>query len=76
MIPLFFVECNFRNEKFHNPPVNLVWCKSLRRSESGTYPSIVFQGCDESWTFESKKERDIAYEKILSDVRGLVYAAK
>lgn len=61
-----------RGETIFNHPVNVDLCTQVRRSRERWYPdnkgkpSIVFEGCDAKWVYDSDKERDADYEHLLS----------
>lgn len=71
-----FITCSvfdiqYRDKKATNDPVNIDNCNSLSKGKLAFYPdnvgkpTIIFQGCDCSWTFNSELERDSELQKIL-----------
>ena len=56
------------NESFAYHPVNLDFCKCIRKiNDEGTYV-IFFVGCDTRWTYRLKGNRDAEFELILQDI--------
>ena len=72
----FFAKCSLENfvyrrgETVVNKPVNLSLCKSIRKGKFAWYPdntgkpSILFDGCDVEWAYNSEEDRDADFERI------------
>ena len=79
----WFVECSvpsvryLRGETVNNNPVNISLCTSIRKGQYRWYPdneglpSIVFDGCEVKWVYNSAKERDLDFENIVKNHSAL-----
>ena len=62
-----------RGDKVYNHPVNISLCTSIRKGRLRWYPdnigrpSIVFEGCDVEWVFNSEEHRDRTYDQIAAN---------
>jgi len=73
-----FLDCSVPNitylqgQKYINQTVNLGLCTSIGKMQVKWYPDnqgkpgIFFVGCDVQWAFDSEKDRDAEYSKIVS----------
>ena len=62
-----------RGEVVRNNPVNVSHCKQIRKGRFAWYPdntgkaSIVFEGCDVEWVYDTESARDEQFEEIASN---------
>jgi hypothetical protein len=73
----YFITCSLesltypRGIEVANSPVNLFWCKSIKKGRYRCYPdneglpSIIFKGCDVEWVYKSEEMRDEEYSRIV-----------
>ena len=72
----FFTVCateslRYRNRDFHNWPVNLSLCMHIQKDRYSIYPdnvgkpAIEFIGCELTWIYNTEKERDEDFDRIL-----------
>jgi len=74
----YFIECSIteikylRGDTYTNQSVNLALCTSVGKMQVKWYPDntgkpgIFFVGCDQQWSFDTEKERDAEFAKIMS----------
>jgi hypothetical protein len=69
-----FVKCSVdvyisHGDTYYNVPTNLLLCKSIekvnRKTSTGCDYYIKFVGCDVTWRFETEKERDVEYKRLM-----------
>jgi hypothetical protein len=74
----FFVKCSVESTRYRgharaNNPVNLSLCNSIKKSRLRWYPdndgiaSIVFEGCDIEWAYNSESTRDADFDRITTN---------
>jgi len=51
---------------YHNNPVNLNLCRSIRKLKISGESYIQFDGNDVTWRFKTEDERDYEYNRVLS----------
>ena len=75
----YFAKCSLESflyrggETVVNKPVNLALCKSIRKGNFAWYPdntgkpSILFDGCDVEWAYNSEEARDKDFERLTNN---------
>ena len=74
---MMFVQCTVPSVRYmhgkslNNDPVNLAYCKRIRKSTYNWYPdndglpTIEFKGCGARWVFDSTEDRDKEFDRVL-----------
>lgn len=64
------------SDSLKNYPVNIVHCKNIKKGSYTRYPdseglyTIIFDGCDVTWYYRSRENRDRDYFKIINNSYG------